>query len=137
MSKAARTVSLADLNLIKKAEVPFKMNYIDPASGEPTGVFLHVLGAKGPTFTNWLNAKIDERNNRRALLKKRGRELEEETMEETQAFLCEAAAVRVVGWDGITEPFSKDLCLELMHANPELRGQVIEASNQVANFSKG
>jgi len=47
------------------------------------------------------------------------------------------AAVRMVGWRGITEPFTPENALRLCYSNPLVAAQVTENSDNTANFNSG
>jgi len=132
----APTFSIADLNLSRQCEAAYEFEYLD-ANARPTGVFLSVLGSQSPTVLNYVRRSVQDRRNREALLTKRGKDVPPVSVEEDEEFGNEAAAVRLVGWRGITEPYSPELALQLVANNAELRGQVFKASNDLANFTKG
>ena len=136
MSKGTTTgLSLADLNLNTQCERAHEFEYLDP-QGRPTGVFLSVLGSQSPTVQKWIRGQLNTRRTREAMAAKRGKELET-TVEDDEEFTIESAAIRLVGWRGISEPFSPGLGLELMSINAEARAQVFKASNDLGNFTKG
>lgn len=134
MTKPTATVSLADLNLTKQCEQAFEFEYLDPA-GNGTGVFLSVLGSQSPTVQKWIRRRLNERRQRELLAARRGKDVES-SVEDDEEFAIEGATVRLVGWRGITEPFSPGLAEELVTINPELRAQVFKASNDLGNFSR-
>lgn len=132
MTAAAKTISLDSLDLTTQCEQAFEFEYIDP-QGRETGVFISVLGSQSPTVQEFVRKSLNARRAREALAMKRGKELEV-TVEDDEEFSNKAAAIRIVGWRGITEPFSQALALKLVSINSELRGQVFKASNDLQNF---
>ncbi len=129
-------LSLSDLNLTKKCETAFEFELVDESSGKGKGVFLSVIGSQSASFQEWIRGVQNTRKARNAMAAKRGKEIEE-TAEDEQEFLALATAKRIVAWRGIDEPFTPALALQLATHNVEVRNQVITASNDLSNFTKG
>ena len=134
MSKENKGLSLADLDLVSASENAYEFEYLRP-DGSDTGVFVTVLGAQAPKVQDWVRKTLNRRKSQDQLAAKRGKEIER-TIEDDEQFGIDAAAIRVVGWRGITEPYSHENALILMERNNELREQVFEASNNLGNFTK-
>lgn len=136
LAKAApASLSLADLDMNSACANAHEFEYLHP-DGRPSGVFLTVIGSQSPVVQNWLRKTLNARRTREAIAVKRGKDIET-TVEDDEEFGNDAAAVRLVGWRGITEPFSPGLALQLVERNAELRAQVFKASNDLGNFTKG
>ena len=134
-------ISLKSLNARAAADVPFEFEYILP-NGEGSGIFLSVLGAQSKTVTAEVNKLMNERRrveeiaaiNARTGGRKAGVII---PVEDDIAFGQKLAAVRLVGWRGIAEPFDPDLALALCEMNHDLCNQINEQSNAAENFMKG
>ena len=63
-------------------------------------------------------------------------EMDCDPIEDDEDFAIHAAAVRITGWDGITQPYSYENAVKLVTVNSEIRDQVFKASNELANFTK-
>jgi hypothetical protein len=133
---ATASISISDLNLTRACESAYEFEYTN-GDGNGTGVFLSVLGSQSPTVLNFIRRRMQDRRNREALLAKRGKDIPPVSIEEDEEFGNEAAAIRVTGWRGITEPYTPALAMTLMESNSEMRAQVFKASNELANFTKG
>lgn len=123
-----------------QAEVGFKFNVTLP-DGSKTDAFVTVRGANSPVVKNHSRKIFQEFKLREQQAKRRGREPEELTLEEAEDLAAESAAVRVIDWDGFSEDnkkveFSKEEAIRLMKEYPFLREQVMEASDNIFNFSK-
>lgn len=131
-------VSLADLDLCAASDQPFEFEYLK--SGQPTGVFLSVLGSNAEKVTAESNRLINERRKaaQYAEAKNRGARNPDNiiTIESDIAFGQRLAAVRLVGWRGITEPFTPELGLKLCRINADATAQIIERSDDMGNFTK-
>ncbi|MEO7031121.1 MAG: hypothetical protein ABI351_11970 [Herbaspirillum sp.] len=129
------SVSIDSLNLSAKCESAFEFEYVD-TDGKDTGIFITVLGSQAPTVQEWIRKSLNRRRAQEAIQAKRGKEVER-TVEDDEEFGNEAAAVRIVGWRGITQEFSHELAVRLVTNNSEIRAQVFKASNDLSNFTKG
>lgn len=138
MTAAAKpaTISLAALDLSTQCETnAYEFEYVDSA-GKGTGVFFTVLGSQAPKVQNWIRQRLNQRRAQEAMAAKRGKELQR-TVEDDDEFSNEAAAIRILGWRGITEEYSHALAMRLVASNSEIRDQVFRASNDLSHFTKG
>jgi len=133
MNKATG-LSLDDLNLVVASENSYEFEYLR-ADGRPTGVYIRVLGSQAPKVQEWIRKSLNRRRAQEAIAAKRGKEVER-LVEDDEQFGIEAAAIRVCGWRGISEPYSPENALVLCSNNSEIREQVFEASNNLGNFTK-
>lgn len=127
-------LSLDDLNLIAASENSYEFEYLR-SDGRPTGVFISVLGSQAPKVQEWIRKTLNRRRAQEAIAAKRGKEVER-LVEDDEQFGIEAAAIRVCGWKGITEPYTPEAALILCANNSEIRDQIFEASNNLGNFTK-
>jgi hypothetical protein len=125
--------SLDDLNLVTASENSYEFEYLK-GDGRPTGVFISVIGSQAPKVQEWIRKTLNRRRSQEAIAAKRGKEVER-LVEDDEDFAIGAAAVRIVGWKGIKEPYSPEGALKLCRNNSEVRDQVFEASNNLANFT--
>ena len=132
--------SLADLDARTASETPFRFEYMLP-NGDGSGVYLHVLGAQSPKVVAEVNRLLNERRRKEALIEAQRRvstrQAEHFTpVEDDITFGHRLAASRLVGWDGITEPYSPELALQLITSNQSIADQVAEQSGALENFMK-
>ena len=130
-------LSLNDLNLKKKCDSPAEMELLG-VDGKDTGVKLMVLGGHSEVVSQHVNRALNDARRNAALAAKRGRKTIQYTpIEDDIEFGIESVAVRIVGWSGITEPYSQENALALCASNAEVCRQVREFSEDIANFTKG
>lgn len=135
------TLSLDDLDTSKASAEAFEFEYIN-AVGEPSGVFLSVLGSQSETVTSEVARLVNERRRKEAQrdaarqMISGPRKVEFETLESDVEFGQRLAAVRLVGWRGITEPWSPENALRLCRSNRELAAQVTTQSDLTRNFTR-
>jgi hypothetical protein len=133
---ATKAFSLADLNLQKKCQEAVDFKPLTP-SGKELGITLKVLGGHAPAVQDWVNKALNDRRRAEAINAKRGRNSDIRSIEDDIDFGIEVIAIRIVGWEGITEPWSPENALLLCRTNPEILSQVREFSEEIANFTKG
>jgi len=132
---AVTTVSIDDLNIIKKCEDGFEFEYLD-AQGKDTAIFFTVLGAHAAKVQKWAFKQLNSQRSQAAILAKRGKAEEVRTVEDDVEFAHELMAIRIIGWRGITQPYTPELAVSLCANNPLIVEQVREASENLANFTK-
>lgn len=139
MTKEAKTVSIASLNAVAAGDAAFEFEYIDTL-GNPTGIFFKVLGSQSEKVTKETNALINARRRQEAVrLAQVGNRRPQDAVtpvEDDITFGQRLAAIRVVGWSGITEEYSPELALKLCQTNADISSQVLDRSNEVGNFIK-
>jgi hypothetical protein len=140
MTKTA-PVSLKSLDARASSDIPFEFEYILP-NGEGSGIFLSILGSQSKTVTEAVNKMMNERRRIAETAELNARTGGRKTaaiipVEDDIAFGQKMAAIRLVGWKGIAEPFDPDLALELCEMNQDIANQINERSNDLANFMKG
>lgn len=141
-TKAKKEFSLADLDVVKASETPFEFEYLN-TNGEPTGVKLSVLGGQSDTVrelaAELLNSRRQKEAARAAVQARSGRNNAIpaiDKVEEDMEFGQRLAAVRLVGWTGIKEPWTPENALALCKSNAHLAAQVMDHSDDLANFTK-
>ena len=130
-----KTVSLTDLNLKTKCADGFTFPFLDD-EGKETGIKFTVLGAHAPAVQKWVNGELNARRKLDAMQAKRGKDVDVRNIEDDIEFGVELMAIRIIGWEGITEPYSPENALQLCETNPLVVEQVKQASETLANFTR-
>ena len=73
------------------------------------------------------------------MAKRKGREVEDLSLDEAEELAVEAALVRLVGWEGITESgkevkFSKEKAQEILTQHQFIREAIMQESADITNF---
>jgi hypothetical protein len=139
MTKSKTTVSLEDLNLSKQCENAYEFQYIAPGRLE-SGIYISVIGSNAEKVRQ-LSISEANRVRREAALRKeaeqKGKTSDEFTpIEEDIEYFVRDAANRIVAWRGITQECNAENAQYLCRINSEIRRQVVEASNELSNFTK-
>jgi hypothetical protein len=134
--------SLSDLDVVSKCSNAFEFEYLTP-SGDKSGIFFSVLGANSDVVMAALAERINSDRNKEAMRQLRASKsrpgnapVEVTTFEDDVDAGKKLAAVRLVGWRGIKEPFTPENALRLCYSNPLIAGQITEQSENLANFSQ-
>lgn len=130
-----KAVSLADMNLAKRCDQGYEFEYMNE-NDKPTGIFFTVIGGHSEKIKRATFAAYDRNARMEAMQKKRGRDVEIKPLEEQADENLEITALRVIGWRGITEPCTPENVLLLMKTNVLVVKQVLEASENIANFTR-
>lgn len=133
------SLDLAKTNLADAADAGYEFEIKLPGSGEGTGAFITVRGEMSKTVKAYARQKFREFQLREQQAKRRGKTVDDLTLEEAEEMAVESAVVRVIGWRGITEngkevAFSKENAERIFTEHSWIREQVMEESNQILNF---
>jgi hypothetical protein len=129
-----KLIDITKLDAVADSERGFELE-LKHADGEDVGLTLIVLGKHADVVMQWQKKLFQKLQREESLNKKRGKETELD-IDEVQERTIESALIRVTGWQGAQQEFSKDLLKGLFKRNPHFVTQVIEASDTDANFTK-
>lgn len=121
------------------AEAGYEFELKLPGTGEGTGAFITVRGDQSKTVKAYSRKKYAEFKLKEQQARRRGKDVEDMTLEEAEELAVEAAIVRVITWKGIDEAgkpvaFTKDTATRIFMEHPWIRDQVMEESSQILNF---
>ena len=128
-----KPISLADLDLVTASENTYEFEYLP--DGRSTGVLISVIGGQAPKVQEFVRKYFNLKRTAEALAAKRGKDIAR-TIEDDEDFAVDYAAIRITGWKGIAEPFSLENAKVLCRNNRLIREQVVEASDNLANFTR-
>jgi hypothetical protein len=130
---------LAKHNYTEIAEEGYKFELKLPGTGEGTGVFITVRGDQSKTVKAFGRKKYSEFKLREQQAKRRGKEVDDMTLEEAEELSIESAVVRVIAWENITENgkevlFTKENAERIFKEHSWIKDQVMEEAGQLLNF---
>jgi hypothetical protein len=133
------TFDLAKHNYTEIAEAGFEFELKLPGTGEGTGVFITVRGDQSKTVKAFGRKKYSEFKLREQQAKRRGKDVDDMTLEEAEELSVESAIVRVIGWKNITEngkevTFTKENAERIFKEYSWIKDQVMEEAGQLLNF---
>ncbi len=134
------SISIAKLDARHAAETEHEFEYF--INGAETGVFFSVIGGQAKRVTDEIARLINGQRRRAAVAEMQAKSAGPKaepvftTFEEDLDFTNRSAALRITGWRGITEPFTPELALQLCESNADIRKQVVDQSDNIANFIK-
>ena len=134
MTEKVKKLSLSDLNASARCANAFDMVYIDE-NGEETDFVIQVIGDQSPSVKKAIFNKINKKRAQEDFLKKKGKDVPLEDIEELIEDNIESLAACIVGWKGIVEEYSPELAVKLLANNKAVSEQVKAASENILNFT--
>jgi len=134
MTKETKLLSIDDFDLSTASDTPFDLEVLN-TKGVKTALTLQVLGSESEKVQEWTNRQANRIRTQATQKSVTGKE-KVRTAEEDDEYIIESAVVRIVGWSGLAEPFNKENATRLMARNVHARMQVLQASNELGNYSK-
>lgn len=126
-------------DLSKAAEAGYEFELKLPGTAEATGAFVTVRGDQSPVVKAYGRKKYSEFRMKEQAAKRRGKEVEELSLDEAEDIAVESAIVRIITWRGIADggkelPFSEENAKTVLKAHSWVREQIVEESAQLLNF---
>lgn len=130
------------------SENPYEFELVHPASKEPLGVFISVVGPESAAFKNRVRREINRDRRRAFEAQRKNKPTEPNTIEEDEEFSISLVVDLVTGWrtvkDGKSEPviywkgekleFNPDNLAKWLTHFAWVRVQVNEAASDLGNF---
>ncbi len=129
-------ISLSSLNIEKASDTPYSLEIIDEQSGQPTGITIDIIGEHSKVIADLIAKAVNGKREAARIAAKKGKDAPADKVEDDLLFGFELAAKRIIGWKGIEEDFTPENALTLVRTNPTIREQIMQASGNVANFTK-
>jgi hypothetical protein len=134
MSKT-KAVDILSFDAVAESEIGFDLILKD-TNGNETGVILVIIGKNADAVTNWQRREFNKLQREASMAQRRGKEPPQMTIEELRDYNMQNAVLRVRGWKNVTQEFSPELLKKVIERNPHFLDQIIEASDDVGNFTK-
>lgn len=115
-----------------QAGFEFELRHTD---GRPTGVFFRILGSNADPVREWVARIVNKQSREAAIARKRGIEPETRTLEELEEQNIQGAVVRVLGWHGVKQEFSKEILYRVLRKNMHFVAQITSESETLGNFT--
>ena len=108
-------------------------------TGASSGAKLTILGSMSPTVKLYSKRKFQEYQQRQAIAKRKGKEVDDMDLDEAEELAVESTLVKLINWSGITEngievPFSKEKAKEVLTQHAWIREAIITESEDVTSF---
>jgi hypothetical protein len=134
MNKTEKLVSFDDLDLTGASDTPFDLEVLS-IKGIKTGAVIKVLGGESERVQDWKNKQANRIRIQSTQKTVSGKD-KVRLAEEDDEYIIESAVVRIIGWSGFDKEFSKENAAWLMTRNVHIRMQVLQASEDLGNYSK-
>ncbi len=129
-------LDIESFDLSEKCETPFEFELLD-RFGKGTGGFISVYGDDAPIVKNYIYRYSNSLRVQEAANEKLGKKAKVRTIEEDIAASNELVAIRVASWKGFKQECTFDNVVRLVTLNSLAREQILAASGDLANFTKG
>ncbi len=129
-----KQVDILSFDAVKESEAGFDLN-MKSTDGTDTSIKFKVLGRHADIVQSFSKKWFAKLQREEIMAKKRGKEVET-NIEELKQQSLDSAAIRVIGWENVTQPFTQDLLKQVLVKNPHWVDAILEASNDDANFTK-
>jgi hypothetical protein len=136
--------NLTKNNLAEKSEVGHKFELLIPEINEKTGAFVTVRGVQSAKVKAYSRRKFAEMQQEQQMAKRKGKEPREMTLDEAEDMAIEAAIVRIIDWEGITEDgkdgkevkvvFNEENARRILREHSWIREQILNESDLLTNF---
>jgi hypothetical protein len=120
------------------AEAGFEFTVVLP-DGTETDAKIKVRGSNSPKVKDFYRKAFTEMQMKESAAKRRGKEADPMSLDESEDFAVRSSAVRIISWsnfeeDGKPVVFSKAEAERMMQAYPFLREIVTKESEEITNF---
>lgn len=134
------TKPMADLeqfDAVGQASKGHKFEVMDPAGNPyPTPFYFIVQGRQSAEVTKHYRRLVDEHMRKQQLASRRGKPAEPKTGDEIFEDNVSGAVVRLIGWEGVSNPFDREVARRAIRRNPHWIDQITEESDDLGNFTK-
>ena len=130
-----KKIDILSFDVVKDSELGFDLS-VKNADGTESGVVLVVLGKHSDKVTTFTRKKFNEFQRDAEQAKRGGKEVEPKSLEDLEEFNLANTVVRVNGWKNVEQEYTPELLKSVLQRNPHWIEQIIEASDDAANFTK-
>lgn len=122
----------------KSSEVGYTFDLLLP-TGVSSGAKLTVIGEMSPAVKNYGRKKFAEYQQKVTIAKRKGKDVDDMSLEDAEELAVETALVRLVGWSGITEegkdvPFTKEKAQAVLMQHGWIREAIMQEAGEIENF---
>lgn len=130
-----KSVDILGFNAVADASNAFLLS-MKNADGTDTGVSLNIIGKNSDPVQQIVRKMMRKRQADELIASRKGKPVEPMSVEDMEEQGLELALVRVTGWKGVTQEFDKAILKTALKNNPHWVEQIVDASNDEANFTK-
>lgn len=130
-----KSVDILGFNAVADAGNAFLLS-MKNADSTDTGVSLNIIGKNSDPVQQIVRKMMRKRQADELIASRKGKPVEPMSVEDMEEQGLELAVVRVTGWKGVTQEFDKAILKTALKNNPHWVEQIVDASNDEANFTK-
>jgi hypothetical protein len=136
MDSTKQAIDILSFDSVKRSEAGYEFELKQPDGQTGTGVYLTIRGRHADIVQDWIAGTINAATQKAEYAKKRGKDVEPETLEEIRDSNRKGALIRVIGWRNVQQDYSADIMEQALRRNPHWVDQILTQSNDLANFSQ-
>mgnify|MGYP003423184468 FL=1 len=130
-----KKIDILSFNTVADCSAGFDLEMKNPY-GDSLGFSLKIIGKHSDQVVNWVNSVVNKHTVEAEIARRKNKPLADKTMQELRSQNIEGAMVRVIGWSGVEQAFDKALLKTAIENNPHWIDQIVEASDDLGNFTK-
>lgn len=137
-------IDLGSIDTVSACNKGVEIELRHPATNEPIGIHWTVVGSESDTFKDYMRTKINERIRKEAMARKRGRDPEIKTIEDSEEDTIELLTVCSLGWrtgdskvikfNGADLEFNVQNAKKILAERAWIRKQLDDAIGDLGNF---
>jgi hypothetical protein len=89
---------IAELDTTKACDRGAEMELVHPVTAEPLGIFITILGKDSTVFREHIREAVNDKLRREQIARKRGKDLEPDTVEKSEQESIELLTLCTKGW---------------------------------------
>ena len=134
-TKKSDLIDITNFDSVKDSEAGYDLELKQSDGVTGTGVVVVVIGKHSDAVMASTQKRLNKmlRDEQMARRKNKPVDMDAEKLREDAR---EDAAVRVIGWKNVKQEFTKEMLKAALVRNPHWIDQIIEASEDLGNFSK-
>jgi hypothetical protein len=133
--KKTDLIDITGFDAVKESEAGYDLELKTTDGVTGTGIVVSVIGKHSDAVMTFNQKRLNKMLRDEQMARRRGKDVELDA-EKLREQAREDAAVRVIGWKNVKQEFSKDLLKAALVRNPHWIDQIIEASDDLGNFTK-
>lgn len=130
-------VDITGFDARSDSDTPFEYELTHGDGFTKTGVTLKLLGKHSDAATRFQDQLINKMLIEQEIAKRNGEPVAPRSTEAIRSTNIEAALVRVVGWSGVKQDYSKPLMRAALSRNPHWIDQIMKETDNLGNYLKG
>jgi len=131
-----QALDITSFDAVADSDGGFEFELLGTDGMTGTGVYVTVLGRHADAVVAWGNKVFNATTRETQMAARKGKMVEPKTLDELRDQNIEGAVIRVTGWRNVAQDYTAELMKKTLLRNPHWLGQIVEQSENLANFTK-